>query len=94
MKKYGKLDSNQKEIVKALRYIPGCSVQSLASMGNGCPDLLIGYRGKNYLFEIKDGKKPQSQRRLTDDELKWINDWEGSVFLAMNVGDILDIINK
>jgi len=35
-------DDNQTLIVEALEGA-GASVQSLASTGNGCPDLVIGY---------------------------------------------------
>ena len=45
-------DHNQAEIVKALRAI-GCSVQDLSQTGRGCPDVLIGYKGRNYLAEVQ-----------------------------------------
>lgn len=60
-------DVNQASIVKGLRGI-GASVAILAQIGNGIPDLLVGFRGKNFLFEIKDGDKPASQKKLTADE--------------------------
>lgn len=65
-----KTDSNQTGIVKALR-AAGCFVASLAGVGNGVPDVLVGSDGKWFLLEIKDGSKPPSQRKLTDDEIKW-----------------------
>lgn len=40
MRRAGRIDANQAEIVKALRAI-GCSVQSLAGVGNGCADLVV-----------------------------------------------------
>lgn len=43
MRKYGRTDSNHAEIAAALRKA-GASVVSLASVGNGCPDLLVGFR--------------------------------------------------
>lgn len=45
-------DSNQKEIVTVLRSV-GATVQSLAPVGQGVPDLLVGFRGVNYLIEVK-----------------------------------------
>ena len=71
------MDTNQAEIVKALRKI-GCSVQSLASVGNGCPDLLVGYHGDNYLLEVKREDGPPSGKRLTDLEAEWQERWVGS----------------
>ena len=65
-----RVDANQKEIVNKLRAI-GASIQDLSMVGKGCPDILVGFRCKNYLFEIKDGNKYASQRKLTDSEKEW-----------------------
>lgn len=65
-----KVDANQPEIVDALR-AAGCFVTSLAGIGKGVPDVLVGSDGKWFLMEIKDGSKPPGQRKLTDDEIKW-----------------------
>jgi len=73
-----KVDDNQKEIVKALRTL-GCSVQHLHSVGAGCPDLLVGYKGFNILLEVKDGNKSPSQQKLTPDQIIWHRDWRGHV---------------
>lgn len=78
MRKFARLDANHKAVVAALRKI-GCSVQSLASVGSGCPDLLVGYHGQNYLIEVKDSAKPPSARRLTEDELDWQERWKGNM---------------
>lgn len=45
-------DKNQQDIVDELRDL-GISVLILSQVGGGCPDLLIGHRGKNYLIEVK-----------------------------------------
>jgi hypothetical protein len=45
-------DANQPEIVRALRQV-GASVCILAGVGRGCPDLLVQYRERLYLLEIK-----------------------------------------
>lgn len=78
MRRAARVDGNHVEIVKALQAI-GCSVQSLASMGQGVPDLLCGYHGKNLLLEVKDGSKPPSARQLTADEQEWHARWGGQV---------------
>jgi hypothetical protein len=46
------LDANHNEIVAALRQV-GATVVDLAKVGKGCPDILVGFRGKTYLMEIK-----------------------------------------
>ena len=73
----GRVDANQKSIVDALR-AEGLSVCSLAGLGNGVPDLLIGANGRTFLAEIKDGEKCPSHRTLTPDQVQWIERWTGS----------------
>jgi len=65
-----RVDANQSSIVDALRRA-GAKVQPLHQVGKGCPDLLVAFRGRWYLGEIKDGKKPPSKRKLTPDEANW-----------------------
>jgi Holliday junction resolvase len=85
MRRAARTDSNHEEIVKALRAV-GATVQSLAGVGHGVPDLLVGYEGKTILMEIKDGAKSPSKRELTPDQVKWIDNWTGgSVFIVDTV---------
>jgi len=42
------------------------------------PDLLIGYRGGHLLlFEIKDGNKSPSRRKLRAGQQKFADEWQG-----------------
>ena len=77
MRRAAKIDSNQPEIVAALR-AAGASVQPLHAVGEGVPDLLVGIRGKTCLLEVKDGAKPPSARRLTPAQIEWHAAWRGS----------------
>lgn len=88
MRRAAKVDDNQPEIVAALR-AAGYSVQSIAAVGKGCPDLLVGCRGKNLLMEVKDGSKPPSKRKLTPDEQTWHAAWRGQVCVVESVDDAL-----
>jgi Holliday junction resolvase len=76
MRRAAKVDANQEQVVEALR-AAGASVQTLAAVGKGVPDLLVGYQGKTLLLEVKDGRRPPSERRLTEDQLKWHGAWRG-----------------
>lgn len=78
MRRFARLDANHKAVATAIRKM-GASVQSLASVGAGCPDLLVGWRGENWLMEVKDGEKAPSARRLTEDEADWHERWQGQV---------------
>jgi hypothetical protein len=88
VRKQARVDDNQAEIVQALRQA-GASVLHMHQLGKGAPDLLIGHRGHNYLFEIKDGAKSPSQRQLTADELLWHSEWRGTVYVVESVEDAL-----
>lgn len=85
------VDGNQSSIVEGLRKY-GCSVQVLSTVGKGCPDLLIGYRCHNLLFEIKNPEKPKGDRQLTPDQVKWHASWRGSVFKIETLSEALDIL--
>lgn len=77
------MDKNQSEVVIALRKA-GATVQPIHTIGKGVPDLLVGWRGRNYLFEVKDGDKPPSDRQLTSDERTWHRFWGGQVAVVEN----------
>jgi hypothetical protein len=88
MMRAAKVDANHGEIVDALRKI-GASVQSLAAVGDGCPDLLVGFRGRNLLIEVKDGSKPPSGRKLTAAQSCWHWAWIGDVRVACNAAQAI-----
>ena len=72
----------------------GASVESLAGVGCGCPDLLVGYNGHNYLFEVKDGAKAPSRRRLSPDESTWHARWNGQVMIVINGPDAVQALTQ
>ena len=82
-----RLDDNHGEIVTALRSVAGVSVCSLAGLGFGVPDLLVGARGLSYLCEVKDGAKTPSHRVLTADQQTWIKRWNGSSVVILTDTD-------
>lgn len=85
-------DANQKEIVDRLRTLSNVSVYSTHTIGKGFPDIIVGYKGKNYMIEIKDGKKPASQRKLTADELVFHMKWKGQIATCKTFEEVLEII--
>lgn len=88
-----KADANQAEIVQALRDI-GAYVFVSHTLGRGFPDLVVGYRGKTYLIEVKDGNKPPSQTRLTEDEQRFHDEWRGGALcIVYSVDDAIGVIN-
>jgi Holliday junction resolvase len=91
MRHRGKVDANQPEIVRALRQA-GCSVLSISNMGKGCPDLLVGIRGQNFLMEIKDPSRKPSEQLLTDDEETFHMAWTGQVAVIKTIEQALAVV--
>lgn len=88
MRQRARVDRNHAEIVQALRQL-GCSVQSLARLGDGCPDLLVGCRGHNFLVEVK---APTKRERLTPDQQDWKATWRGSVFYVTSAEEAAELL--
>ena len=88
-----RIDANHVEIVKALRKI-GCDVISLAAVGSGGPDLLVGIAGRNYLIEVKNGKKPRSGQKLTPEQIKFHRNWCGQKTVINNINDAVRVVTK
>ena len=77
-----KRDANEAEIIAALE-LCGASVVRLSQ--KGVPDLLIGYRGRTFLAEVKS-----ASGKLTDDQIKFREGWDGdSIAVLRNTDDVL-----
>ena len=82
-------DENHREIMLDLRKL-GYSVLDLSAVGSGCPDILAGKNGVNYLFEIKNPKKPPSKRKLTKDQVEFHGEWRGQVKIIQKSEEVLN----
>jgi len=93
MRRANRVDAGQDQIVDALRSC-GAYVR-VVTMGDGVPDLLVGYRGYTLLLEVKDGRKPPSARELTPAEAKFFKEWSGGMLAVVNnVEEALEILKK
>ena len=90
MRYKGRVDDNQTNIVQKFKGA-GYSVAITSNLGNGFPDIVVGKCGINLLIEIKDGDKPPSRRKLTEDELRWHTAWRGTVLIVENEQDVEEI---
>jgi hypothetical protein len=86
-------DANHDDIVRFLRDV-GATVQTLHQVGNGAPDLLVGWRGVNLALEVKDGSKPPSKRKLTPDEEQWHATWSGQIAIVESTDDVWKLLNE
>ncbi len=85
MRRAARVDKVQKEIVDGLRRL-GCEVQTLAPVGGGVPDLLVGWRGQNFLLECKT----PGIGRLTQDQERWHKRWQGQVAVVTSLTAALE----
>jgi len=93
MRRNARVDDNQKEIVEGLRRY-GASVLITSQLKN-CFDILVGYNGINHIMEIKDGKKPKSQRKLTKGEQQFCETWQGGKYnIVNNLEEAINILKQ
>lgn len=93
MRRAAKVDATQAAIVETLR-AAGATVTSLAAVGDGCPDLLVGWRAHNLLLEVKDGSLAPSARALTPPQKKWHREWKGRAHVVNSVEDALLVLTS
>ena len=95
MRRAAKVDANQKDIVETLRGM-GVSVAHTHTLGRGFPDIAISTvaNGATHLIEIKDGAKPPSARKLTEDEQEWHDNWLGNVHIVETEEQAIELVNK
>lgn len=87
-----KVDANQPDIIKALRKA-GASVTPTHALGQGFPDIAVGFNGITVLMEIKNGELPPSKRRLTPDEEQWHSAWRGCAAVVCSAEEALAILD-
>ncbi|KKL50575.1 hypothetical protein LCGC14_2304080 [marine sediment metagenome] len=81
-----KVDANQPSIVQALRDAY-CSVLPIHRVGQGAPDLAVGYQGGTYFLEIKTDKG-----KLTPAEIEFMDAWRGHYAIVRTVDEALRAI--
>lgn len=91
---YKRTDLNQQSIVNALRQI-GALVVDTSMVGNGFPDLVVGWRGETYLIECKNGDRAPSARKLTSDQQIFLAGWAGGkVFVVDSPSQAIAMITQ
>ena len=84
-----KSDHNAREIVEALRKIGAVVWFIEAAYGRaGLPDLLVGYKGRTYLLEVKMRKG-----RVSDEQRKFFETWPGgTAAIVHDVDEALGVL--
>lgn len=68
----------------------GCVVIDLSEVGAGVPDLLVGYRGVNYLFEVK---RPDKPIKYTPDQVRFNALYRGQHATIQSADEAIEIIS-
>jgi len=86
-----RVDENQSAIVAALR-AAGASVFVTSKVGNGFPDLVVGYGGATYLLEVKNPNVPKADRQLTPEQSIFFCFWRGHVEVVLTPEEALQVV--
>ena len=90
----GQRDVNEAEIISTLEAV-GATVECIPS-GEGVPDLLVGYKGVNYLMEVKPepvkGKVFASSVQLNPKQVLWHSTWKGQKAVVRNPKEALAVL--
>ena len=95
MRRAARVDANQSDIIDALRKC-GASVAVIKEP----VDLVVGIGGISILVEVKDGKKPKSAQKYTEQQVEFFATWRGSkarvdsVEAAIRLIDVLRATSK
>ncbi len=104
MSRAAKVDLTHRPLIALLNSY-GATVQSTAAVGNGCPDVWIGYLGIDQAAEFKTGpeKKPRvfadgRRRKGTRTEMlqaAWHQRWKGSPrWVLRTADDVLALLDN
>jgi hypothetical protein len=82
----GRVDGNQKEIIQKLREC-GMQAHSIAQVGDGIPDVLVGFRGLTLVLEVKEPGET-----LTPAECKFLENWPGQHSVVTSFDDAYAVV--
>jgi hypothetical protein len=87
MRLAARVDENQALIVAALRKV-GASVLDIHRLGDDAPDLIVGFRGHNFLLEVKREKGG----RISAGQIEFRETWRGQVAVVRTPWEALKVI--
>ena len=91
-----RVDENQKSIVAALKAIGAC-VLDLSGSGGGVMDLLVIYRGRVWMVEVKNPAKPKADQSLTPAQIRVhaeIGRAGGEVHIVRTIDEAIALVTR
>lgn len=87
MRRAARTDDNQHELVEALKKI-GAKCYFI-----GKPvDLLVGFRGRNLLLEVKRQDKRGQESAITKEQRDFIETWPGDVQIVHSIDEAINAV--
>lgn len=87
MRRAARTDDNQHELVEALKKI-GAKCYFI-----GKPvDLLVGFRGRNMLLEVKRPDKRDQPSKITQEQKDFIATWPGEVVICYTIDEAISAV--
>lgn len=90
MRRAARRDENHGSIKAAFQALD-MSVLDIASTPCGF-DLVVGYKTQAILVEVKDGSKPPSARKLTENEERAHLNWKGPKAIVKSTEEAIDVV--
>lgn len=84
-----KKDANHNEVTNTFASL-GYSVLDISQLKNCC-DAIVAKGNRTIAIEIKDGSKPPSQRKLSEGEKTFRDNWNGEWALIESVEDVINL---
>jgi hypothetical protein len=98
MRRRAHKDDNHDRVVRELRQV-GCTVMETHALGDGAPDLVVGYQGQTALVELKNGARYHQTVKACRDRLArqtaYLEAWRGGLaFVATSAEDVLQRLRE
>ena len=82
-------DDNHRDTAEEFRQaMPEATLFDASGAGRGFPDFVVGWRGRNYFFELKDPNKPPSRRKKTPAQELFHESWQGQVAVVHSAAEM------
>lgn len=89
--RFSSKDNNHDEIAHALQDI-GAAVMDTSSLGDGFPDIIVGFRGEVYLIEIKNDKTAYGKKGLNKKQVEFHAKWAGYVHIVRSIDEAYRLV--
>ena len=82
-----KTDENHKDAAAEFRAVmPEATLHDVSGAGRGFPDFVVGWKGRTFLFELKNPDRPGSKK--TPAQVKFFAEWQGHAAVVHSAAEM------